>query len=128
MPFLTFLIYFVSGAFYLALFIACYLRLTPYDDFKLIREGNGAAAITLSGSVLGFVLPLARAIEQSASLADLFLWALITLGLQMATYLVVKRIFPDLVQQIPNDRKGEAFFLATISVAVGLLTAASMVE
>ena len=84
--------YLISGLAYLAVFVWCYLRLTPYDDFKLIREGKAAAAICLSGSILGFVFPMVKAIEQSASLSELMVWALITLLVQVLTYLFIKRL------------------------------------
>jgi hypothetical protein len=42
----------------LALFIAIYIRMTPYREMALIREGNMAASFSLSGSILGFVVPL----------------------------------------------------------------------
>ena len=34
-----------------AIFI--YIKITPYDDLKLIRGGNTAAAVSLSGAIIG---------------------------------------------------------------------------
>ena len=34
-----------------AIFI--YIKITPYDEIKLIRGGNTAAAISLSGAIIG---------------------------------------------------------------------------
>jgi hypothetical protein len=39
-----------------------YTRVTPHDEFKLIRDNDPAAAIALGLSLLGFVLPLVSAI------------------------------------------------------------------
>ena len=47
----------------LAIFAAIYVRVTPYNEIALIREGNMAASISLSGALIGFVLPLASAIS-----------------------------------------------------------------
>ena len=46
-----------------ALFLAIYVRITPYREFALIRAGNVAAAASLSGALLGFVIPLASAMR-----------------------------------------------------------------
>lgn len=62
-----FLSYFVAAALLLAAFLAIYGRITPYAEFVLIRQGNSAAAISLSGAMLGFALPLASAIAHSAA-------------------------------------------------------------
>ena len=39
--------------------IFVYIKITPYDEIKLIRGGNMAAAVSLSGAVIGLALPLA---------------------------------------------------------------------
>ena len=59
-----FLLYFVVALLLLAAFVAIYVRVTPYREFVLIRGGNIAAAISLTGALIGFVLPLASAIAR----------------------------------------------------------------
>ena len=49
----NFLAYLGAAAVLLAAFVAIYLFVTPYDEIKLIRENNIAAAVSLSGAVLG---------------------------------------------------------------------------
>ena len=66
-----FLIYFGMSLVLLALFLAIYVRLTPYREFALIRDGNIAAAYSLSGSMLGFIIPLASAVEHSVNPVDM---------------------------------------------------------
>jgi putative membrane protein len=53
------------------LFLFLYTRITPYKEFVLIRAGNRAAAYALSGSLIGFVLPLYAVITHTSSLIDL---------------------------------------------------------
>ena len=57
----AFLSYFAAAIGLLALFLLTYILITPYREIALIREGNPAAAASLSGAILGFVLPLASA-------------------------------------------------------------------
>ncbi len=60
-PALAYLIYIVTGFGLLVLFLLVYTRVTPHREFRLIREGNVAAALSLGGAVLGFSLTLRRA-------------------------------------------------------------------
>ena len=43
-PVAAFVLYFASGVTLTGLFLAIYLRLTPYAELALIRAGNRAAA------------------------------------------------------------------------------------
>ena len=73
----SFLLYFALGLALFAAFFALYVRVTPYHELELIREGNVAAAISLAGALLGFVLPLASAIVHSVSALDMIVWGIV---------------------------------------------------
>src|SRR5262245_18228667 len=92
-----FLLYFGQSIGFVVLFLAIYVRATPYREFALIRAGNSAAAASLSGSLIGFVLPLASAVANSVNPWDMALWAAIALAVQILVYLVVRLLFPDVV-------------------------------
>ena len=47
-----------------------------------------AAAFSLSGSILGFIVPLSAAIRFSVSLADMAIWGLIAMVVQIAAFVV----------------------------------------
>ena len=121
-----FLLYFGLSIVFVALFLAIYVRVTPYREFALIRAGNAAAAASLSGSLLGFVLPLASAVIYSLNPWDMALWAVIALAVQIAVYLVVRAIVPDLARHIPEGKVGAGVFLGVASLAAGILNAACM--
>ena len=72
-------LYLVACFVLVALFLFIYSQITPYSEFALIREGNTAAAVGTSGTLLGFVIPLARSVTQSANLPDMILWGSIAL-------------------------------------------------
>ena len=110
----------------LALFTAIYIRITPYAEFALIREGNMAASFSLSGSMLGFIVPLCAAVQHSASLVDMALWGLIAMLVQLAAFVAVKLMIPSITQDIPAGKGAQGFFLGTLSLGVGLLSAACM--
>jgi putative membrane protein len=122
----AFVIYFGAGLALLAVFLAIYSAVTPYNEFVLIREGNLAAAISLAGATLGFVLPLASAIAHSVSVIDMALWGVVALVAQIVVYFLVARLVPRLAEAIAAGRVAAAAFLATLAIAVGLLNAAAM--
>ncbi len=122
----AFLLYFSLGLALLAVFVALYLAVTPYRELALIREGNTAAAISLAGAILGFVLPLGRAITQSVSALDMVAWGGVALVAQIVVFFLVGRLVPRFPQAVAEGRIAGATFLAALAVAVGILNAAAM--
>ena len=121
-----FLVYLAMSLVFLAIFVAIYVRITPYRELALIRAGNMSASFSLSGSLLGFIVPLCATVRYSVSLVDMAIWALIALVVQLCAYVVVKLMIPTLSQDIEAGRTAQGFFLGTFSLGVGLLNAACM--
>ena len=121
-----FLLYLAASLALVALFVFIYTRITPYKEFTLIREGNVAAAASLSGTILGFVIPLAYAVAQSVNLADMALWGLIALVVQLLVFFAVTRIIPTLARDIPEGKAAPGILLGALSLATGILNAACM--
>jgi hypothetical protein len=69
----AFLVYFCTAIFSVVVYLFVYMRITPHDEFKLIRDNDPAAAVALGLSLLGFTLPLAshRPFRQYRGLPDL---------------------------------------------------------
>ncbi len=122
----AFLAYFGLSVFVTAIFILVYLWITPHEEMRLIRENNEAAAISFIGAVLGFIIPVATATAQSVSWFDCLVWSLVALIVQALTFFVVHWFLPHISEEINNDERAPAIFLAGISIGVGILNAASM--
>jgi putative membrane protein len=122
-----FLLYFVAAVALLSVFLAVYAWITPYREIELIRKGDTAAAVSLSGAMLGFAIPLASAIAHAVVVEEMLMWGAISLLVQLAAYVAASRILPDLARRIPEGSIAHGTFLAALSVAVGLLNAACMV-
>jgi putative membrane protein len=118
--------YFGLGLLLLALFVFVYVRVTPYREIRLIREGNTAAAASLGGAIIGFVLPLASAIENSIALADMLLWSAIALLVQLLAFLVARALVPALGRNVEQGQVASGVFLGAVAIALGLLNAACM--
>jgi putative membrane protein len=100
-PVLNFALYFATALALWALMLALYTRLTPYPEFRLVHEGNQAAAWSLAGTALGLALPLAS--------------------------LVARRwLFPDLREAILADRVSVGMLLGALSLGLGVINAASL--
>lgn len=122
----SFLLYFALAVVFVVVYLAIYVRVTPYRELALIREGSAAAAASLSGSLLGFVLPLASAVIHSVNALDMAVWAAVALVVQIVVYLVVRTLLPGIVRHIPEGRVGAGVFLGAVSLAAGILNAACM--
>ena len=122
----VFLAYFAVAVVLLAVFLLVYVNVTPYEEFTLIRAGNPAAAISLSGALLGFAMPVANAIAHSDTIADLAAWGGIAGVIQILAYLVARFTLPHMNDDIPAGKSASAIFLAALSITVGLISAACM--
>lgn len=125
-----FFAYLLSALGMLVAFMYCYSRLTPHHEWTLIREGNAAAARAYGGSILGFTLPLYSAMANSISYLDFILWGIVAFGVQIATFfglkLVLRRQGESLSQHITEGHQAYGTLVGSISIAVGLINAASM--
>lgn len=121
-----FLVYLAVSLVYLGLFVAIYIRVTPYRELALIRTGNLGAAFSLSGALLGFIIPLSSAVRYSVSLVDMAIWAAIALAVQIAAFVAVKLMIPRIDADIAAGQSAQGFFLGALSLGVGLLNAACM--
>ena len=122
----NFLAYLATAIALLAAFMAIYLYVTPYDEVALIRANNTAAAISLSGAVLGFALPIANVIAHSDTLFDLAVWGVVAGIVQLLAWGVARVALPQLAEDIAAGRTAPASFVAALSLTVGLINAACM--
>jgi putative membrane protein len=122
----NFLLYFVASVVLTTLFLLIYTRVTPYREWALIRAGNNAAAISLSGAALGFILPLASTITNSVSWFDMVVWGVVAMIIQLATYLLARVLKPELDAAITEGRTAPAISLAAMSIGIGTLNAACL--
>lgn len=120
--FTAFLTYLSVAAVLLAAFIYIYAKATPYKEFALIAHDNIAVAITFAGAVLGFTAPLLASIYYTESIVEMCLWAVITCLVQLIVLIVLRKQ----ARRIEEGHVASAVMVATVSLAVGLLNAASI--
>ena len=120
----AFIAYFCMAIGLVTIFLAVYTALTPHREWALIREGNTAAALSLSGAVLGFCLPLASVIAHSVGVRDMLAWAVVALVVQLLFFVAVYGLRREICQAITNGDMAAATVLAAGSAGVGILNAA----
>ncbi|MEI8593702.1 DUF350 domain-containing protein [Photobacterium sp. Hal280] len=124
----SFVVYFAISIVFLMLFKFIFVRITPYDEWKLVKEEkNTAAAITLSGSILGYALAISGAASNSVNFIDFSIWGVVALLAQMLAYVIVRIGFmPRIAERIEAGEIPAGLLMAATSVSVGLLNAACM--
>jgi putative membrane protein len=89
-----------------------------------MREGNGAAALGLTGTLLGFVIPLALVISVSGSLMQMTIWGAGALLVQTIGQFGARLLFPNLTADIVAGKFSAAIVQSGIALALGILQAA----
>ncbi|WP_430460680.1 DUF350 domain-containing protein [Thalassolituus sp. LLYu03] len=125
---LNFAAYFSIALATLLIFKVVYTRITPQDEWRLIRdERNLAAAIGFAGAIIGFSIALYGVITHSVSLQDFSIWALVALIAQLLAFAIVRfLLMPDLVRRIGDQELSAGVMLGAVSIACGVLNAACM--
>lgn len=125
--FFSFTAYFGAAVILTACFVIVYIRMTPHDEFKLMREGNGAAALGLTGAMLGFTIPLALVISVSGALLEAVIWGVGALLVQTAGQFIARLLFPNLTTDVVAGKYSAAIVQSGIALCLGVLQAACWV-
>jgi putative membrane protein len=123
---INFISYFGAGLALTALFLIIYTAITPQKEFKLIREGNVAAACSLGGALVGFIIPLSSAIMNSVDFLDMIIWGGVALVVQLIVFFILRILFRSLPAGIEKGVLSEGILLGVFSLAAGILNAACM--
>lgn len=123
---LDFLIFFVIAIALVALYLGIYTLATMHNEFALIRQNVISASTALGFSLVGFALPLGSAIVHAQSIADLLVWGLVALAVQILVYWLVRILMPNLSGRIASGEMAAALFLGAASLSAGIINAASM--
>ncbi len=67
-------------------FFFIYSKITPHNEWQLIKNNNTAASLAFSGTLLGYVIPLSSAAINAVSIPDYFAWGGIALVIQLLVF------------------------------------------
>lgn len=123
-PILNYVIHLFLAAVLLVMFFMIYTRLTPYNEVLLIRQGNNAAALSLSGSLLGFSMTIASSLMHTANYQQFFLWSFGAMVVQILAYFCTTRALRMARDHIESGNTAFGGLLGAISLAIGAINAA----
>lgn len=123
---LAYLLHLATAIAMVMAFFVVYTRVTPYDEVLLIRQGNGAAALSLGGTLLGFSATVASALMHTASYVEFLGWGLVAMVVQLLVFLVATRLLRMSKDQIEANNCAFGGLLGAISLSIGLINAGSI--
>ena len=106
--------------------VTLYQLITPYHELDLIRSGNTAAAVSLSGAILGLALPLAFCMAGSVSVWDIIVWGVLAVIIQLLAYRIGDALLKGLPSRIEAGEMGAAALGAAIKLAVAMINSAAI--
>lgn len=106
--------------------VTIYHFVTPYHELRLIRNGNTAAALSISGAIVGLAIPLAICMATSVNVWDIVIWGIVTLLIQILAYRIGDALLKDLPTRIENGEMGAAILVVGIKLAVSFINAAAV--
>lgn len=124
----NFLTYFGVSSLLLLGFIIAYIFITPHRELTLIKQGNVSAALAFAGALLGFALPMKAVLENAVSLTDNAVWGGVVLLVQILAFTLARLVvgWNQLSLKIAQDDRAVGLFMASVSIAVGLLNAGAV--
>ena len=103
-----------------------YVLVTPYHEIKLIKQGNSAAALSLSGALIGMGIPLSVAMAGSVNAFDILVYGAVSLVLQLVAYRVTDFVLKGIPERIENGEISAAITMVGIKISISLINAAAV--
>jgi putative membrane protein len=117
-----------AGVTILILFLgaAVYVMLTPHREIALIREGNAAAAVSLSGVLVGLAIPLGVSLNASNSTIEIAVWGVSTVAVQLLVFRLADFLLRGLPQRIQEGEVSAAALLVGAKLATAIILASAV--
>lgn len=117
---------FATALVLLGLGCLCYMRLTPFHEFALIRQGNVAAGVVAMGSLIALSLPIAATLASSHVVLDIVLWGLVALIIQLLAFVLATRLMRDLPAMVESGNVAAGLLVIGIQIAIAIINAGAM--
>ena len=120
----NYVLYLLLSSVLVLVFLIAYTKITPCDEFLLIRQGNNAAALSLGGALLGFSLTIASSIIHTADYRQFLGWAAGAMLVQVLVYFVASRLLHMSKDHIESGNAAFGGLLGAVSLSIGAINAA----
>lgn len=105
---------------------ALYALITPYKEISQIREGNGAAAVSFGGVIVGLAIPLAMSLNASNSLREILMWGVATALVSLLTFRITDFVLMGLQGRVQEGEVSAAVLLTAAKLAGSFILAAAL--
>ena len=105
---------------------ALYAALSPHREIRAIGEGDTAAAISFGGLILALAIPLAASLNASASLAEVLLWGVAAVAVQLLACWLIDLLLAGLPRRVREGDVAAAGLLTAAKLAAAIILAAAM--
>lgn len=124
--YIQYLKYFGVALLLLIVFIISYIRITPVAELKLIKQGNLACAVSMSGAMIGFCITLISSMLQSVNLISFIIWGAAAMIVQILVYFIATLLIPKANFELANNNIAVGALFFGLSVSIGILNAAAL--
>lgn len=124
--YVLYLKYFAVALLMLVVFACLYIKITPARELALIKEGNAACAISLSGALIGFCITLVSSMLHSVGMISFVIWGVAAAVIQILVYFAATHLIKDANQELQNNNVAVGILFFGLSVSIGILNAASL--
>ena len=118
--------YFGVALLMLVVFAFAYLKITPARELELIKNGNLACALSLSGAMIGFCITLVSSMLHSVGMLSFMIWGFAAAVIQILVYFAATHLIKDANQELLNNNVAVGVLFFGLSVSIGILNAASL--
>ncbi len=122
-PLIAYLSYLACGIAMLVVFAVIYIKVTPYDELALVRDGCTAAALSFGGALIGFSLALASSALHVNRLEYFLIWGALAGVMQILVYVCLTRCIKEMPQAIMENNVAVGALAGSVSLAVGVINA-----
>ena len=123
--YLLYLKYFGAALVMLVVFAFAYLKITPARELELIKNGNLACALSLSGAMIGFCITLVSSMLHSVGMLSFMIWGFAAAVIQILVYFAATHLIKDANQELLNNNVAVGVLFFGLSVSISILNAAS---
>ena len=117
-----------AGVTFALLILGCvlYVLLSPHHEITQIREGNAAAGISFGGLIIALTLPLCLSLNAATSLAEIAVWGLAIVVVQLLAFWMVDILLTGLPGRIRDGDISAAGLVVAARLAVAMILAAAV--
>ncbi|PRC94695.1 DUF350 domain-containing protein [Solimicrobium silvestre] len=108
----------------LAVFFMVYTYVTTIDEVLLIRQGNNAAMLSMSGALIGFSLTIGSSLLHTSNYLEFMAWAAGAMVVQVLAYAVTVRLLHISKEHIESGNTAFGGLMGAISLSIGAINAA----